>query len=137
MNTKKENLILCVDDDPTILSSLKAQLRVRYGEDYTIEVSESGKEALEVLQFLTQRGAKNIVVLTDWLMPGMKGDELLASIHRSYPQACNIMLSGQVNEEAVQRARREGGLQQLMEKPWKQEELFQCLDKATKQAVRM
>ena len=40
-------VIICVDDERTVLSSLKAELQETVGNDYTIEIAEGGEEALE------------------------------------------------------------------------------------------
>ena len=42
-------VILCVDDEKMILSSLKDQLKRDFGSEYNIETVESGEEALEVV----------------------------------------------------------------------------------------
>ena len=45
------------------------------------------------------------MIISDWLMPGMKGDELLIRIHELFPKVVKIMLTGQADEVAVNRAK--------------------------------
>ena len=44
-----KEFILCVDDDRTILMSLKAQLRHLFGTAYCYEVAQSAAEAWEII----------------------------------------------------------------------------------------
>ncbi|MGF1534582.1 MAG: response regulator [Bernardetiaceae bacterium] len=124
------NLILCVDDEAVILESLKTQLREHYGTQFAIETCESGEEALETLHFLTKRGIGRLIVITDWLMPGMKGDELLLKISLQYPAAITFMLSGEVDPKARQASFQQAKMYDFFNKPWQKEELFQSIDKA-------
>ena len=48
MSNKK--VILCVDDEKTILKSLKAQLKKHFNKNYTYECAESALEALEIIE---------------------------------------------------------------------------------------
>lgn len=130
---KKTKAILCVDDDYIILGSLKIQLMQEFGEEYIIETAESGDEALEIVDFLVERDIKTIVVITDWLMPDMKGDELLIEINRKFPHVAKIMLSGQADEQAIQTAFEKGGMQAFISKPWEKKDLIEKIYDAMKQ----
>jgi DNA-binding NtrC family response regulator len=44
------------------------------------------------------------VIVSDWLMPGMKGDDFLVEAHKRVPTVVKIMLSGQAEQAAVDRA---------------------------------
>jgi CheY-like chemotaxis protein len=81
--------ILCVDDEdiPRMLRKLILQK-----QGYKVLVASSGKEALEVLE----QGGINLV-LSDQMMPGMTGTELIKSIKASNPAMPAILISG-VNE---------------------------------------
>ena len=50
-------------------------------------------------------------------MLGMKGDEFLVQAHQRFPSVVKIMLSGQAEPAAVERARREAGLHEFLAKP--------------------
>jgi CheY-like chemotaxis protein len=66
--------ILCVDDDKTILMSLKAQLKYCLGSEFNYDVAESATEAWEVIDDLIANGDTIAVIVSDWLMPETKGD---------------------------------------------------------------
>jgi len=50
----KKPVILCVDDEKIVLDSLKEQLDRQYGEQYSVEIVESGEAALELLNELLE-----------------------------------------------------------------------------------
>lgn len=72
-------VILCVDDEVIILRSLKEQLRRPFGDTCKIETAESGEEALKIFQEFLEEDVDVPVVIADQIMPGIKGDELLAN----------------------------------------------------------
>ena len=114
----EKGILLCVDDEIIVLTALKDQLRRAFGNEFLIDVAESAEEALELLDELAEQGHALLVIVSDWLMPGMKGDEFLIEAHKRFPSVLKIMLSGQVESAAVDRARREGGLHDFLSKPW-------------------
>jgi CheY-like chemotaxis protein len=124
----KEGVLLCVDDEIIVLTALKDQLRRAYASRFVVEVAESAEEALELLDELKEQGHDLLVIVSDWLMPGMKGDEFLVEAHRRFPTVVKIMLSGQAEPAAVDRARREAGLHDFLAKPWNAEDLVQSIN---------
>jgi adenylate cyclase len=52
----KKPVIICVDDEVTILTSLKSELRKAFGEEYRVEIAEGGEDALELLEELIEDG---------------------------------------------------------------------------------
>ena len=124
----EKGVLLCVDDEPIVLTALRDQLRRAYGSEYVIDVAESAEEALELLDELAGEGHRLLVIVSDWLMPGMKGDEFLVQAHRRFPTVVKIMLSGQAEQAAVDRARREAGLHEFLAKPWNAQELVKAID---------
>ena len=99
-----ESAILCVDDEVVILDSLKEQLKRKFGDRFIYEVAESADEAWEVIEELQQDEIQVIAIVSDWLMPGIKGDEFLIQIHQRFPKLITVMLTGQADEEAIERA---------------------------------
>lgn len=122
--------ILCVDDEAVILDSLKEQLKRRFGDRYIYEVAESAQEAWEVIEELQMDEVNIIVIVSDWLMPGIKGDEFLAQIHQKFPNVVTIMLTGQADEEAIDRARQQANLYACLHKPWTEEDLARTISAA-------
>ena len=124
--------ILCVDDEQVILTSLTEQIRSHFGKRFSYETALDGEEALEVLDELCEEGVQTIVIVSDWLMPGMKGDELLVQIHQRFPKTVKVMLTGQADSAAVERAKQEANLYSYLQKPWSREELLQVLEDGLK-----
>jgi len=123
----EKGVLLCVDDEAIVLTALKDQLRRAFGADFVIDVAESAEEALELLDELSAQGHKVLVIVSDWLMPGMKGDEFLIQAHKRFPTVVKIMLSGHAEQAAVDRARREAGLHEFLAKPWNAAELVDSI----------
>ncbi|MEG4275675.1 MULTISPECIES: response regulator [unclassified Microcoleus] len=119
-------VIICVDDEPDILNTLKMQLKNEFKNDYFYELAESGDEALDLLEEF-QKKAQVIVVVSDWLMPGIKGDELLIKVHQKYPTIIKVMLTGQAEVSAVQRAVEEADLYCCLYKPWQSKDLIEII----------
>jgi len=78
--------ILLVDDDPAILEIL-ADLMAIFGHEYV--VANDGLDAIEKL-----KEDHFHIVLTDMMMPGIAGMELLKYIHSNYPNIKVMVLTG-------------------------------------------
>jgi CheY-like chemotaxis protein len=122
----KKGLILFVDDEYYILQTLKAIFR-RHFQSYLFEFAQNGEEALEILGEIEIQSHHKLVVFTDWLMPGMKGDELLIQIQNKYPQSVNFLLSGMINKTPSNDVFKRGNIQQVIQKPWNNDELLEIL----------
>jgi len=120
-------VILCVDDEQMVLKSLESQLFHEFGARYHIELAEGGAEALELLDELSAEGYRTLVIISDWLMPEMKGDEFLIKAHEKFPHVLTLMLTGQADHEAVERARNEANLYRLVNKPWDATDLIDAI----------
>lgn len=131
-----ESAIICVDDEVTILDSLKKQLKRKFGDRFIYEVAESAEEAWELVEELNEDGIEVIVIVSDWLMPGTKGDEFLVQIHERFPEVIKVMLTGQADDEAIDRAREEANLHACLYKPWTEEELTQIITTAIDEPSR-
>ena len=123
-------VILCVDDERVVLQSLKTQLKQAFKDDYLYEVAEDADEALEVIGEFNEEEIDIILIVSDWLMPGMKGDELLIRIHEQFPNIIKIMLTGQADAAAVERAIEQANLHCCLHKPWSEEELIATIKSA-------
>ncbi|HHP7230088.1 MAG TPA: response regulator [Xenococcaceae cyanobacterium] len=122
--------ILCVDDEIVILDSLKEQLKRQFGDRFIYEMAESAEEAWEVIEELQADEINVIVIVSDWLMPGTKGDEFLIKVNQQFPNLITIMLTGQADEEAIARAKQQANLHACLHKPWTEAELYQIITSA-------
>ena len=116
-------VIICVDDENTVLRSLKAELQEAVGNDYTIEIAEGGQEALELIEELLEDGDEIPLIISDHIMPDMKGDELLKQAHIILPKSIKIMLTGQADIGAIANAINSANLYRYITKPWQSEDL--------------
>ena len=119
----KKPVIICVDDEQTILDSLEIDLLKAFEDKYLIETAQSGEEALELLSELLAEQYEVPVVISDQIMPNMKGDELLRSVYAISPNTLKIMLTGQADLEAVANAINYAKLYRYIPKPWQCDDL--------------
>ena len=120
-------VILCVDDEVLVLESIEIELKKTFKDAYIYEFAESADEALDIIDELSEDGIDIVVIVSDWLMPGMKGDELLITVHRKYPRIITIMLTGQADLAAIERAKNQAELHALLHKPWDTQELIAAI----------
>lgn len=118
-----QKVIICVDDEKMIARGLKAELKEAVGNDYIIEIAENGEEALELIEELLEDKDKVILIISDYIMPGMNGDELLKQVHLISPTTIKIMLTGQANLGAIGNAINSAKLYRYLTKPWHAEDL--------------
>jgi DNA-binding NtrC family response regulator len=121
-------MILCVDDEAVVLNSLKIQLKKEFGDTYLYEAAESADEALEIIDEIQQKEDIDIlVIVSDWLMPGIKGDEFLIEVHKRYPKIVKVMLTGQADQSAIDKVKKEADLYSCLYKPWDGQQLIQTI----------
>ncbi|NJM88479.1 MAG: response regulator [Hydrococcus sp. RU_2_2] len=125
-----DTAILCVDDESSILKVLKEQLKRCFGNQYVYEIAQSAEEAWMAIDELEQENIKILIIVSDWLMPNVRGDEFLAQVHERFPEVITVMLTGQADEAAIERARRQANLYACIHKPWTQEELQKVISTA-------
>jgi len=125
-------VILCIDDESIVLDSLKEQIQQGFGGGLQVEVAESGDEALEIFEELTEDDFEIPVIIADFIMPGMKGDILLEKIHNINPNAKKILLTGQASIEGVSNALNRADLYRFISKPWEKQDLILTLKEALK-----
>ncbi len=109
--------IVCVDDEPNILSALRRTFR---REGHQVFVFHNGYEALE---FLQQEPVD--LVISDMRMPEMDGAELLKRIRQGWPKLATILLTGHSDLESTIKAVNLGGIACYFAKPWDDKELCQ------------
>ncbi|MDZ7740475.1 MAG: hybrid sensor histidine kinase/response regulator [Bacteroidota bacterium] len=125
-------VILCVDDESIITEALRDQLQNRFGNEFAIETTDSGDDALEFYEELREEKRDVPVVIADYIMPGLKGDELLIRIHKRDEFTRNILLTGQANLEGVTNAVNHADLYRFISKPWDIEDLVLTIKEAAR-----
>ncbi len=92
--------LLIVDDDPVIRLILQRHFAVR---GFVISVAEDGEEALRLLA-----RTRFDLVVTDLIMPGIDGLELMRAIRREYPLMRVIVMTGAVTLDNILNVLKEG-----------------------------
>ena len=119
---RKAHLLL-IDDDPNTLASLSRAFRLA-GHDAT--VCDNANRAIELLQ--SQRFD---LILSDVVMPGKTGMQLLEELKNSGLQTPIVLVSGQANIEMAVKATRLGALD-FLEKPLTTDKLLLTVENALK-----
>lgn len=112
---KEEIKILCVDDEPNVLNSLK---RLFLDNDYIILTATSGQDGLRILE---QEHVQ--IVLSDYRMPGMNGVDFLKAVRHLSPDTVRIVLSGYADTSSIVSAINEGQVYKFIPKPWNDDDL--------------
>ncbi len=107
--------ILLVDDEENVLKSLQ---RVFRQENYSVVTAASGQEALDLL-----RKEPFHLMISDHMMAGMTGAELLKQVRALKPEVIRIMLTGHADTAAVMGAINEGAVYKFILKPWNDDDL--------------
>lgn len=128
----EEMAIICVDDEQVVLTGLSAQLGRIFGKEYVLEMAQSGEEALEILQEFLEEGTDVPLVITDQIMPGLKGNELMAKVKDVSANTRCILLTGQAAAEEVGDAANQGNLYRYIAKPWDRTDLILTVQEALK-----
>ena len=113
--------ILVVDDEPLVCDAVKMLLEF---DGHEVVTAGNGKEALA----LFDQGGFDLVI-TDYTMPGMKGDELALALKARRPGQPVVMLTAHaemLKTEAVPLA----GVDQLVSKPFQLADLRAAIQKA-------
>jgi diguanylate cyclase (GGDEF)-like protein len=119
----QSSIILCVDDDSTVLNALRSMMENNFGPLLEVEFAESGEEALEIDAELRAQGRELSLVISDFMMPGLRGDELLVQLHDRSPNTIKILLTGHSDLSGVKRAINQANLYRFLEKPFLNEDL--------------
>lgn len=115
--------ILIVDDEDIVLKSC---LRVLRKLDYEIETAYSGQTALDQLD-----KKKYDIVVTDLMMPGIDGMQLLEEIKKRYPEMIVIIFTGYATVDTARQALKAGAFDYIP-KPFTPDELWNVLEHAVK-----
>jgi DNA-binding response OmpR family regulator/class 3 adenylate cyclase len=125
-------VILCIDDERTILDALKIELKRAFSGQYLIETVQGGEEALELVDELLEDNYELPLVICDYMMHDIKGDELLKRIHLISPNTLKVMLTGQTDISVVANAINSAKLYRYIAKPWDKEDLILTVREAIK-----
>ncbi len=113
--TETQATLLLVDDEASILSSLRRLLRPA---GYTIHMAESGAAGLDILE----REPIDLVV-SDMRMPEMNGAQFLEQVRKRWPDTMRILLTGYADVGSTIEAINRGEIYRYISKPWDDNQL--------------
>lgn len=113
----KSATLLCVDDDPEVLSSLQRLFR---DSGYRVQVAESGASGLLALE-----NEPVDLVISDTLGPEMTGARFLQQVRKRWPDTPRLLLTGdQADVSSIVEAVNQGQVSRYITKPWDEAELL-------------
>lgn len=125
-----KKIIMCIDDEQIVLTSLMGQLGNTFGSKYIYESFINPDDAWDFIDETYAEGLDVNLIICDWLMPQIRGDEFMIKVHKRFPKVKMIMLSGQADQKAVDRAFKEANLLKFISKPWEKIELMSEVESA-------
>lgn len=112
-------VVVCLDDEPQILSALRRLLR---NEPYEFLATDRPDLALA---WVVERRAD--LLIADQRMPGISGLEVLETVRLCSPETVRVMLTAQSDLTEVLQIRGIDAIERLVRKPWDGEELKRTL----------
>jgi CheY-like chemotaxis protein len=107
--------ILCVDDEPGIVRSIR---RILKAEPVNVLTAAGGPEALDIL-----RKQSVSLILTDYRMPEMNGIEFLEQAAPLCPDAFRMILTGYAEAHVLVEAVNRGQIYKILYKPFQEEDI--------------
>ncbi len=108
--------LLFVDDEPSILSSLRRLFRPH---GYRILTAEGGAQGLEILQ-----QEQVDLVVSDMRMPEMDGAKFLEQVRARWPRIVRLLLTGYADVGSTIAAINRGEIYRYIAKPWEDNDIL-------------
>jgi putative two-component system response regulator len=115
--------VLFVDDEQPIRSALERMYLER--DDVRCLFAASGQEALDVME-----QEETWVVVSDYLMPSMRGIEFLSKVKARWPHTIRIMMTAYADLSIAVDAINKSEAFRFVTKPWNNQELMETVDEA-------
>lgn len=122
LTEKRLSKIVLVDDEPSVLSSLRRQLR---RDDWIIEVFTDPDAAIESI-----RAERPDLVISDQRMPKKNGTQFLSEVYKLSPSTERFLLTGYSDIEATIGAINEGRVSRMLSKPWNESVLVEAISES-------
>ena len=106
----KRPVILCVDDEPSILSALRRLFR---SHGFAVIAAESGQAGLDLLDTEPVD-----LVISDMRMPHMDGVVFLEHVRQRKPDILRLLLTGYADIASITGAINRGEIYRYIAKPW-------------------
>lgn len=102
--------ILLIDDDPQVCSAIERLLQ----KDFEVQIAYTLQKAQEIISEDPRFG----ILICDLKLPDGDGVEFLASMKERYPLATRVLLTAQVDTDALTRAINQAEIHRCIMKPW-------------------
>ena len=119
-----DNAVLLVVDEANILNALA---RLFLDRDVRVLRAGNGEEALGIV-----RREPVAVIVSDNLMPGMRGVELLSRVRDLSPDTVRVLLTGYADLPTAIEAINRGEVFRFHVKPWVDEEIVRTVDEGVR-----
>ena len=106
--------ILCVDDEPDVIGTLRRAFR----KDYDVVTTTSGLEGIELI-----KSQPFDLIISDQRMPEVTGDVVLKVAMEHQPDAIRILLTGYSDMDSLIKCVNDAGIYKYITKPWEPEML--------------
>jgi DNA-binding NtrC family response regulator len=126
--TDDSTKILFVDNDPATLDALKLLLA---DEGWRCHFASSAAEALQQIE-----GEPMVLMVSNVEMPEMNGVELLAEVSHKHPETVRLLLTSGTKDDIILKALSAGHAQQIIPKPWMDQELKEIIRSALRQSTQ-
>ena len=117
--------IICVDDQQEVLDSVMRDLRP-LTPLIRLEEASGVEDCLSLMEQIDSDGDYVGIVISDQVMPGANGTELLAKVaaDRRFAKTRKVLLTGQATHADTINAINDGHIDNYIEKPWQPEKLL-------------
>lgn len=123
--------LLIVDDEPSVLSALRRELRSLFAGELNVQTCSDPTQALTLI-----RDRRFDIVMSDLRMPEIDGLSFLSLVSALSPASVRIVLTGSADFETAQRAINDAGVFRYLTKPWSQADLRSHLAAAMAQVPK-
>ena len=125
----KKLAILAVDDEKIILDSIKIQIEKNFSHKFIFDYADNPEEALEVIDELTKEDINLLLIISDYMMPGMTGEEFAIKVKSKIKNANILILTGHMSEEKGLDLMKKNIVLKVMQKPWREDLLIDFINK--------
>ena len=111
--------LVIVDDEKDLLENIHESFENEgYSDILTIRSRTSGEKAVHLAKEAKKNNTDVALLLTDMVMPGMKGFEVIEEFKLLFPDIVPMILTGYADKESAIRAINMGEVNAYFEKPW-------------------
>lgn len=113
----KEHCILIIDDDQSLVLTIKEKLYNVEDFSFTVETATDPLMALDLMKTMKEEGEDISLIISDLSMPGMQGNVLLEESMKYYPSAKKILMSGNPTLDAIIHSLNTAHIYRMLTKP--------------------